>query len=93
MRRQSVLHRKGRRSVRVTRKIRWKHCDEYFAQLLSSPRLNGVRLLLSGFAREALVFKGQEIAAVLGLIVAMVCAVFVWLLSTPDTLFAKAYLN
>ncbi|MGE8063796.1 hypothetical protein [Pseudomonas sp. NPDC089569] len=43
--------------------------------------------------RSEVMFKGQEIAAVLGLILALVCAVFVWLLSTPDTLFAKAYLN
>ena len=43
--------------------------------------------------RSEAMFKGQEIAALVGLIVALVCAVFVWLLSTPDALFAKAYLN
>lgn len=43
--------------------------------------------------RSEVMFKGQEIAALVGLIVALVCVVFVWLLSTPGTLFAKAYLN
>lgn len=43
--------------------------------------------------RTDILFKGQEVAALIGLVVAILCVLFVWLLSSPDNLFSKAYLN